>query len=303
MFAAREGLYDKPVDLPCGQCVGCRLERSRQWAMRCVHEASLYDRNCFVTLTYSPEHLPADGGLDYNAPVLWMKRVRDRFGPNIRSFGCAEYGEKLGRPHFHIILFNFDFDDKVLFKTSGGNRIYTSADLASTWGLGHSVVAGFSFESAAYVARYCTKKITGRMVDQVVRDSEGRDTGLRTKVHSADVSAHYGGRPPERSVCVSRRPGIGKGWYDKFGSHSRSHDFVVIRGKKMKPPQYYDRLFERAFPKLYARKKVQRKSLAVSLSSADSALWSYGERDRLSVKEICHELKFKQLKRGYENGS
>ena len=67
------------LTLPCGQCVGCRLERSRQWAIRCVHEASLHQDNCFITLTYAPEHLPSDNSLHYRDFQLFMKRLRKRF--------------------------------------------------------------------------------------------------------------------------------------------------------------------------------------------------------------------------------
>lgn len=54
---------DDPKFHPCGGCVGCRLEKSRSWAVRCTHEASLYSSNCFLTLTYSPENLPKYGTL------------------------------------------------------------------------------------------------------------------------------------------------------------------------------------------------------------------------------------------------
>lgn len=68
----------KELKLPCGQCIGCRLERSRQWAMRIIHEASMYDNNCFITLTYSPENLPPDGGLRKKHFQLFMKRLRKK---------------------------------------------------------------------------------------------------------------------------------------------------------------------------------------------------------------------------------
>ena len=112
VFNPRDGFYDQPVDLPCGQCIGCRLERSRQWAIRCVHEASLHERNCFITLTYRDECLPTNGSLDLDAFQKFMKRLRRRFGEGVRFFHCGEYGENFGRPHYHAILFNLDFSDK-----------------------------------------------------------------------------------------------------------------------------------------------------------------------------------------------
>ena len=107
-FRLREGYADMPVDVPCGQCIGCRLERSRQWAVRCMHEASLYENNCFITLTYNEDHIPSDGSLKKDHFQKFMKRLRKKFGAGIRFFHCGEYGAELSRPHYHAILFNFD---------------------------------------------------------------------------------------------------------------------------------------------------------------------------------------------------
>jgi hypothetical protein len=110
VFKPTAGYLDKELKLPCGRCIGCRLERSRQWAVRCVHEASLHEKNCFITLTYSPENLPKDGSLDVSHFQKFMKRFRKRFGPGIRFFHCGEYGESLSRPHYHACIFGFDFE-------------------------------------------------------------------------------------------------------------------------------------------------------------------------------------------------
>ena len=112
-FNAREAFTDKKIDVPCGRCVGCRLERSRQWAIRCVHEASLYDNNCFITLTYDSDHVPSDGSLRVEDFQNFMKRLRKSVAPRrVRFFHCGEYGERGDRPHYHAILFNLDFDDR-----------------------------------------------------------------------------------------------------------------------------------------------------------------------------------------------
>ena len=129
VFNKRDGYCDLEVQVPCGQCVGCRLERSRQWAIRCVHEASLHSRNCFITLTYDDAHLPGISLVprDY---VLFMKRLRKMFGAGIRFFHCGEYGSINFRPHHHAIIFNFDFEDKVLWSVRSGVRLYRSAALS-----------------------------------------------------------------------------------------------------------------------------------------------------------------------------
>lgn len=209
------------LTLPCGQCIGCRLERSRQWAMRCLHESSLYDKNCFITLTYDPDHLPKDGSIDVRDFQLFMKRLRKAYSDiRIRFFHCGEYGERLGRPHYHACVFGFDFPDKLLYSIRNGNNLYTSQSCTSIWGKGLAVIGDVTFESAAYVARYITKKITGE-----------------------DAADHYGERRPEY-ITMSRRPGIGRGWYDKFRSDVYPHDYTVVRGVKVKPPKYYDGLYE-----------------------------------------------------------
>ena len=108
VFNPRDALRDMPVTVPCGQCIGCRLERSRQWAVRCIHEASLHEDNCFITLTYDDAHLPTDLSLNVSHFQKFMKRLRKRFGEGIRFFHCGEYGENFGRPHYHACLFTSD---------------------------------------------------------------------------------------------------------------------------------------------------------------------------------------------------
>lgn len=220
VFSWREGFYDTPIDIPCGQCIGCRLERSRQWAVRCVHEASLYADNCFITLTFNDANIPEDGSLDVRHFQLFMKRLRKKYGENIRFFHCGEYGAHKGRPHYHACLFNFDFPDKVLWSIRDGVRLYRSDSLQSLWPFGFSTIGEVTFESAAYVARYIMKKVTGDAAD-----------------------SHYDGRKPEYTT-MSRRPGIGSGWFEKYSSDVYPSDFVVINNKKVKPPRYYNGLYE-----------------------------------------------------------
>lgn len=243
--------------IPCGQCVGCRLERSRQWAMRCMHEAQMHKQNCFITLTFSPEYLSTrknEWSLDVRDFQLFMKRLRNRFGKGIRFYHCGEYGEMcsncdrslfyckcgplmnkvLGRPHYHACIFGFDFPDKEIFRvTDVGNILYTSEILEELWTdpktdmpMGFCTIGDVTFESAAYCARYIMKKITGDMAD----DRYFRhDTGEVLK--------------PEYTT-MSRRPGIGRTWYDDYFSDVYPHDFVVVDGAKVRPPKYYDGLFK-----------------------------------------------------------
>ena len=159
---ARSSSMGLPMSVPCGRCIGCRLEHSRQWAVRCMHEASLYEDNCFITLTYANEYLPPGGSLRKRDFQLFMKRLRKRFSDGvIRFYHCGEYGENTFRPHYHALLFNFDFVDKTLWSLRGEHKVYRSAVLEDLWPSGQSEIGSVSFESAAYVARYITKKVTG----------------------------------------------------------------------------------------------------------------------------------------------
>lgn len=222
LFSSRAGYGDRSLKIGCGQCMGCRLERSRVWAMRCQHEASLYEDNCFLTLTYSDECLPDNGSLVKKHFVDFHKRLRDRVGyGRFRFYACGEYGERTNRPHYHCLLFNYDFPDKEFYKTTaGGHRLYVSALLDDVWGYGHCQIGSVTFDSAAYVARYITKKITGDMAE-----------------------AHYAGREPEFSD-MSRRPGIGRAWLEKFTSDVYPRDHVIVNGVKCKPPRFYDSVYE-----------------------------------------------------------
>lgn len=281
VFNVREALDDNSLPLPCGQCIGCRLERSRQWAIRCVHEASLYKKNCFITLTYNNEHLPNDKSLDKTAFPLFIKRLRKQYGPNIRYFHCGEYGEQLGRPHYHACLFNFDFPDKMYLKTHNGFPYFTSQSLNKLWPFGFSTIGDCTFETAAYVARYITKKITGEA-------ALNHYTKFDPK--TGEISED---RIPEYTT-MSRRPGIGRPWLDKFHTDIYPDDFVVLRNKKLRPPKYYDAVLSSNFPYEHDDIKERRKENAKKHSENNSAI-------RLATREKLQLIKAKLLKRKFEN--
>lgn len=230
VFKRPQNYSDLPLNLPCGQCIGCRIDYSRNWSIRCVHEASLHDDNCFITLTYDPDNLPKDGSLDLRHFQLFMMRLRFKFGSGIRFFHCGEYGENLSSPHYHALLFNHDFPDKKHWKNTENGPLYVSSTLDKLWGKGLSAIGSVTFKSSAYVARYVTKKISGR------RAAEGSE-------QRKHFDAHYQGKSPEYAT-MSRRPGIGKAWFDKFHSDVYPSDFVVMNGKKVRPPRYYDNLYK-----------------------------------------------------------
>lgn len=286
VFNRSDGLIDRPLTVPCGQCIGCRLERSRQWAMRCVFESELYDDNCFLTLTYDNEHLPVDMSLNSKDIQLFMKRLRKHMisfirrkkivknkyplGHKIRFFQCGEYGDKFARPHHHVCLFNCSFDDLELWSVNQGCSLYTSETLQKLWPFGYSLIGDVTFESAAYVARYITKKITGKRKEE-----------------------HYGSRKPE-FVTMSRKPGIAADWFDKFFDDVYSSDLVVIRdGLTCKPPKFFDDRYDAINHQELSRLKAIRKRKGES--NPDNS------DDRLEVREQVQEKKQKLFKeRKYE---
>ena len=263
---------DDNLTLPCGQCIGCRLERSRQWAVRCMHEASLYERNCFVTLTYDNEHLPKDRSLNKKHFQDFMKRLRFCFPDDkVRYYHCGEYGERFSRPHYHIILFNFDFDDRVLWKESSGCKLYTSNILAQVWGKGFCTVGDVTFESAAYCSRYVTKKVTGKA--------------------AAD---HYQGRQPEYNT-MSRRPGIARDWYLKYRTDVFPSDEVIVNGVSCSPPRYYSNLYEIECPEDFLIVKQLRKE-------QQEDMFEDSTYARLKDRELCVVSKMDNFNRSYEQG-
>ncbi len=269
-----------PQDIPCGQCIGCRLGKSREWALRCVHEASLYDDNCFITLTYRPEDLPVDGSL-----VKWhfqdfMKRLRRKFEPRcIRFYMCGEYGEQLSRPHYHACLFNFDFEDKVLFSEGDGYSVFTSQILEDVWTFGFCTVGEMNFETAAYCARYCCKKITGQ------------DAYEHYMVFNTLTGQCW--RVAPEFTLMSRRPGVGRDWYDKFGDEVFPWDEVFMRGAVVKPPRYYSKLFELDDPEGYLEVKRKRNDFFVE-HEADCT------PQRLKEREVVKRAQVAQLSRSIE---
>uniref|UniRef100_UPI0040472208 rolling circle replication-associated protein n=5 Tax=Pseudomonadati TaxID=3379134 RepID=UPI0040472208 len=267
----------RSLTLPCGQCVGCRLERSRQWAVRCMHEASLYEQNCFITLTYNDENLPDDGSLHYDHFQKFMKRLRKAVSGRVRFYMAGEYGEQLGRPHFHACLFNYDFSDKVFFKRTGsGSNLYRSAKLESLWPYGYSSIGDVNFQSAAYVARYIMKKVNGKHQDEHyerVNDETGEITVRR----------------PEFTK-MSLKPGIGFDWYNEWKDDVYPDDFVVVNGKKVRPPRFYDKKFKVEHPEEFEVIEFQRECRARERFEENTD-------ERLAVKEKVARARLQSLKR------
>lgn len=208
--------------VPCGSCVGCRAARAGDWALRCVHEAQLHDENCFITLTFNDEHLPRDGSVRVDVLQRFFRRARKAIAPKrLRYFACGEYGEENWRPHYHAAVFGHGFRDRFA-QVRQRPPLFRSALLEELWcdgrdrSLGHSSVGELTYESAAYVARYVMKKLTGPRAEE------------------------YGGRKPP-FVVMSLKPGLGAKWFELYQADVFPADEIVHDGRRHRVPRYYDK--------------------------------------------------------------
>lgn len=221
--------------LPCGKCLSCRLEYGRQWAVRCVHEASMHDRNSFVTLTYDDDHLTSPR-LVYDDFQRFMKRLRKRNGgERIGYFVTGEYGEINKRPHWHCILFGFSPGDAVpKYRNFRGDQSYSSECLSDLWGQGMVEFGNVTFDSAGYCARYAAKKL---------------------------VHGHDGEHDFEPISKKSSKYAIGRLWIEKYWPEVFESGIVRLsNGVKCGVPRYYERWFRENHPEEYLDYLIRVKS-------------------------------------------
>ncbi len=290
-YRAKTKVTGEIVPIPCGKCIGCRLEKARQWAVRCYHESQMYEQNCFITLTYNEENLPKDRNIEKRELQLFFKRLRKHITEKeIRYYACGEYGTKGNRPHYHACIFNYDFPDKEILyegqykhfnnqfsKTHKSNSLYTSKTLQKIWKKGFSTVGEVTFQSAGYVARYIQKKITGEMAKtHYKRDLLEIGSDMRTPEFAL----------MSRGNKKDGKGGIGKPWLEKYFTDVYPKDFFTINGVKNKPPRYYDDLLKKKNPRLHIKIKERRKLLAAE-----------EEIIRLKQKENHKTIITKQLQR------
>lgn len=285
--------YDKsqkPFKVPCGKCVECLLERSREWSIRCVHEAKVNEQNCFITLTYSDQNLPKDKELHHRDFQLFMKRLRKKAGKDIGFFMCGEYGDTTQRPHYHALIFGWRPKDLHPWSTNKhGDQLWTSKELDDIWGLNdHELcpnkIGDITQKSAAYVARYVLKK------------------------QNKDAKQGY-----QRS---SKKYAIGKRWLEKYWRDifiNGKGTIVLLDGTKSKIPRYYEKWLEENHPNDYVTyiETVKAENTARLEKKAEEEHAIYLEEKRKSTgdswhyksplarkREILKERK-KQLKRSY----
>jgi hypothetical protein len=290
--AKADTLGENEFKVNCGSCFGCRLERSRQWAMRCMHEAEGHTKNSFITLTYNEETMPYS--LVLQDIQNFMKKLRKKYYPKkIRFYMCGEYApvtdkygrvlkdekkrELKGRPHYHILLFGHDFEDKIKWKIRNGHQLYKSEKLDKIWKKGYGLIGEVTFDSAAYVARYIMKKYLG-----------GKD------IDNLDI---YKGRSKEFTTMsrggTGGLGGIGKAWIDKYGEGVYAEDRVIIKGKEVMPAKYYDKIFDMNEPEIL--EEVKKNRVKEALKKEDD-----NTQYRLITKETVKKAQTRALTRNLE---
>lgn len=278
----------EPFKIPCGRCLGCRIDKSIDWATRLSCEVLEHspDECYFLTLTYDNDHVPTatlpDGSsamtLSSNDVTLFIKRFRSRFPDStLRYFYCGEYGPRTYRPHYHFISLGIRIPDLVPYSRNfQGDLYFTSRLMDELWPHGHTIIGDVTWESCAYVARYTTKKL-----------GNGPDF-------------ERAGLYPE-FARMSRRPGIGSSYFDNNFERIYSHDKVVLPStgnlRSCTPPRYFDKKFEEIDPVRLAKFKSQRMATIEAANRLHTFSTGLSEDEYLEQQAFLLADKYKRLKR------
>lgn len=293
------------IKVPCGQCEGCRLDKSREWAIRIINEATLYKHNYFITFTYDDDHINIrdekidengkkwendgswGGDLEPDEFTKFIKKLRMQWERHhnhkgIRYFYCGEYGsdEKTARPHYHAILFNFPIYDISNPKIKDGKEHFNSKEIEKLWEKGKIDIVEVNFDTAAYVARYTMKKVNGELGKEYYAKKG------QTKEY----------------VRMSRKPGIGKQYYEAHKEDIYTTDSLLSLRKngdviELKPPAYYDKLFDLEYPAMMDSIKEDRKEKGKKLNKLKMSKTSLTEKEQLAIEKATLHEKTQLLKR------
>lgn len=292
IFSSR--FVDEFIEIPCGHCIGCRLDYSRQWADRCMLEMQEHESSYFITLTYDDMHLPLTSWLDKETGEcgtistlikrdfqLFMKRLRKsyKYDNKIRYFACGEYGSQSLRPHYHAIVFGLKLDDLVFYKQCNGFKYYNSEFVSKCWqNKGFVVVAPATWETCAYTARYVMKKQNGA---------------------SASVYGYY--NIESEFSLASRRPGIGRKYFDDHCDTIFDCDFISLStpdgSKQIKPCRYFKKLLQQFDEDSFLDFKIRKEECIESIKDLKLSRTSNNYLDMLSTAESVKLASISALKR------
>lgn len=283
-FSRPPGHSGRVQHVKCGQCMGCRRDDQIEWSVRCLHEAALWRQSWFLTFTYDEEHLPESGSVSRDEVQRLFKRLAKAAkaaglaeGPGVRRLGNAEYGSRTLRAHYHAIVFGLALNDLVPWKKNERKeQMWTSAFLERVWGKGRVVVGEVTADSAGYVAGYTVRDVAAKHSPYGV-----------VSPHTGEIVERV---PPFR--YMSRRPGIGAGFFEKY-PNVMAHDYAVLNGRKVPNPQYYRRRLEVLAPELAERLSAEREERALSLEAKRER-----RPARLAVRKECAEAKRRYARKG-----
>ncbi|AXL14557.1 replication initiator protein [Microviridae sp.] len=281
------------LKLPCGQCIGCRIDHSRSWAIRAIHEAKQYKENTFITLTFNNESLyqrKNPYSLDKKEIQNFIKRLRQSINyKKISYIATGEYGERLGRPHYHLIIFNHQFNNLKKIQTRSREQLYTSDELEKLWKYGFHSIGKVTYQSAAYVARYNLKKISGKNKSEKYTRLDDNNTIIQIE--------------PE-FILTSKAPAIGLNHFKKYYEQIYRNDLIVYQTengiRKTKPPRYYDKKLEQIDPELYETIKQNRKIKSQEIENENLTKRATEIEHKNRMQENVKKLQLKQCKRDVE---
>lgn len=256
------------IELPCGKCIGCRIRKREEWAVRIYAEAQMHEKKIFATITYDEEHIPRDYGLNYADIQRLNKRLRKKFGP-FRFFVAGEYGDQFGRPHYHAIYFGLRPDDlRKCNSLYSRFDLYESTEFDKCWARGKVAIGEVTYQSARYCATYTTKRITGEIADE----------------HYERVSPLTGEirRVPTEFAKMSLKPGLGQTWLEKYWPevYQAGHGAVIIDGKKKVIPRFFDKKLDSIAPMVLEGVQFDRYQEAMKYGGNNTP-------ERLAVREEC----------------
>lgn len=306
---SKNPMYHNPMVIPCGKCIGCRLDYSREWANRGYLESLNWKQNWFVTLTYDEEHLiipeeiESEEGITYTKTDEWkgtlvpehltqfiknLRQImkRDHNEEGIRFIACGEYGDQGERPHYHAILFNLNLPIEDLYEPRIINKevYYRSHIIERAWNKGISNISECTWNTIAYTTRYITKKINGK--------------------DSGEIYAEKG--QEKEFLRVSRMPGIGQKYFEDNWQKIYKNDEIIIKNKEgvisSKPPKYYDDLLEQKDPKLYQHIKAKRRREQKWSELVTDQKSSLSRLEQKLIDERTNEEKHLKLIREFEKG-
>lgn len=310
--------YTDSVEIPCGQCIGCRLDRSRQWANRCLLELEYHDSAYFVTLTYDDAHLPlrpyadpSTGEASATAATLmksdfqkFMKRLRKAFPDDtIRFFACGEYGPSTFRPHYHAIIFGLHLPDLVVAgQNARGDKYYSSALLQRCWSLlvskkgykkGQTSITPLADPNWEPLGFVTIGDVTWETCAYTARYITKKLSGPQAQFYS-----DFNIDPP--FSLMSLKPGIGHQWYVDHPD-CMDYEYISVKtptgGRKFKPPRYYDKLYDVEYPEKLASLKATRQRMAEQAKLAKLSQTSLSYLDLLQVEENAKLESIKKLER------